>query len=518
MMRIVTSSEMQNVEKASYAAGLTEKVLMYNAGKSVCDMVTGTDTPNNIAILVGPGNNGGDGLVCAFLLSENNNNVKVILCGPRKADYPELSLVDKPNIKLIKINDADEASEKITEALQDTDIVVDGIFGTGQNRPLTGLFAEIAACVNTIKEARPELTVYAIDVPTGVNSDDGTCDKNAIICDHTITLGLPKRGLFETEAAEKCGTIIVSDIFFKEGSSEEYDSPTFDDDVASDLEYLTDNLVKKLLPKRTKTSHKGTFGKLISVTGSKMYPGAAVMSSGGALRAGAGIVTLHADSELKSIVAPVFPEVTYSLSIEDTLGKIETYSAILVGCGLGQAKESQTLLNKILPRMKEAGIKGVIDADGLNLLSQKDDWYNAFDGKLVLTPHVGEMARLLNIETKDIINNRIETARKAAKKMKNVVLLKGAYTVIASPDGRTAVSPFANPVLATAGTGDVLAGIIAGFLAQGLDPYEAAICGVYIHGKSAGILRSELGEYGIIASDIITAIPHAFDSIIRGEF
>jgi NAD(P)H-hydrate epimerase len=442
----------------------------------------------------------------------------VILCGPRKAAYPELSLIDKPNIKIVEIKDADEASDKLSEALYDANVIVDAIFGTGQNRPLSGLYAEIAACVNKIKESRPELTVYAIDVPTGVNSDDGTCDENAIKCDHTITLGLPKRGLFETEAAEKCGTIMVSDIFFKEGSSEKFDSPTLDDDISSNLEYLTDNLIKKLLPKRTKTSHKGTFGKLISVTGSEQYPGAAVMSSGGALRAGAGIVTLHADKELKSIVATVFPEVTYSLTTEDTLSKIETYSAILGGCGLGQSKESQTLLNKILPKMKETGIKGVIDADGLNLLSQKDDWFNAFEGKLVLTPHVGEMARLLNIETKDIVNNRIETARKAVKKMKNVVLLKGAYTVIASPDGRTAVSPFANPVLATAGTGDVLAGIIAGFLAQGLAPYEAAVCGVYIHGKSAGILRSELGEYGIIASDIITAIPHAFDSIIRGEF
>lgn len=268
---------------------------------------------------------------------------------------------------------------------------------------------------------------------------------------------------------------------------------------------LTEEYIRKILPKRPKDAHKGTFGKVLIIAGSKNYPGAAYLSCAASYRAGAGLVILVTTSEVKLIVSKKLPEVTF-LPPNEMDTKLLEYDVILAGPGLGQSERSVKLiegfLGKDLPEL-------VIDGDGLNILSGVDNWQNKIKTDCVLTPHPGEMARLTGLTVDQIQSNRINIAKKFAKLWNKVVVLKGANTVIASYDGKYAISPFANPVLATAGTGDILSGIIAGLLAQRLEPFEGACAGVYIHGKAGEMVKKNIGDAGMLASDLLPIIPKA---------
>lgn len=266
---------------------------------------------------------------------------------------------------------------------------------------------------------------------------------------------------------------------------------------------LTRKWVSDKLPKRPQSANKGTFGKVLVIAGSEKYPGAAYLTCAAAYRVGAGLVTLTTNKTVKIIVSKKLPEVTF-LSYGETLQSINKYNSILIGPGLGQddqaIKRVKQLLNKDLP-------KAVIDADALNILPQTDNWWDKINGEIILTPHPGEMATLTGLTIEEIQEDRINVAQSFAKKWGKVVVLKGAGTVIVSPIGETLVSPFANPVLATAGTGDVLAGIIIGLLAQGLTSFDAACVSVYIHGMAGEILRKKIGDAGLLASDLLPLLP-----------
>lgn len=264
---------------------------------------------------------------------------------------------------------------------------------------------------------------------------------------------------------------------------------------------LTKKWVAERLPKRPKNANKGTFGKVLVVAGSENYPGAAYLCSAAAYRVGAGLVTLATTPSVKIIVSKKLPEVTF-LSFDEVFGRISEYDVILFGPGLGQKSEAEKILKSRLP-------KTVIDGDGLNILSKIGDWPEKIKGEIVLTPHPGEMSRLTGLSVKKIQSDRVNVAQYWAKKWGTVVVLKGANTIVAPPVGGVLLSPFANPVLATAGTGDVLAGIIAGLLAQGLKTFDAAGVGVYIHGVAAEILREEMGDAGVLASDLLPILPEA---------
>lgn len=262
---------------------------------------------------------------------------------------------------------------------------------------------------------------------------------------------------------------------------------------------LTKKWVAERLPKRPKDANKGTFGKVLVVAGSENYPGAAYLCSAAAYRVGAGLVTLATTSSVKIIVSKKLPEVTF-LSFDEVSENISRYDVSLIGPGLGQKKEAEKLLKNNLP-------KTVIDGDGLNILSKIGDWSEKIKGEIVLTPHPGEMSRLTGLSVKKIQSDRVNVVQYWAKKWGTVVVLKGANTVIAPPVGGILLSPFANPVLATAGTGDVLAGIIAGLLAQGLKTSDAAGVGVYIHGAAGEIIQKKLGDAGMLAGDLLSQIP-----------
>lgn len=272
---------------------------------------------------------------------------------------------------------------------------------------------------------------------------------------------------------------------------------------------LTKEWVANKLPKRPKDANKGTFGKVLVIAGSENYPGAAYLSCAGAYRVGAGLVTLATIPFVQNIVSKKLPEATFLL-FDQVFKKLKGFDVVLLGPGLGQNNTAvnmfQKLLNTKLPNM-------IIDGDGLNILSKMENWWERLKKDVVLTPHPGEMSRLTGLTIDEVQLDRESTATKFAKKWGQTVVLKGANTVIVSPAGEVLVSPFANPALATAGTGDILSGIIAGFVAQGLKLFDAACCGVYIHGLAGELVREKIGDVGAIASDLIPTLPRVIKSL-----
>lgn len=265
---------------------------------------------------------------------------------------------------------------------------------------------------------------------------------------------------------------------------------------------LTQEYIHSLLPKRPIDANKGTFGKVLVFAGSENFPGAAYLSCAACYRVGAGLVTLVTDQTVKIIVSRQLPEAIF-LRRSEVTGKIKNYDVLLIGPGLEQSSQIMEFMQ----------IKTVIDGDGLNILSKQDEWWERLNTEVVLTPHPGEMSRLTGLSVDDIQSDRINITRDFAKKWHQVVILKGANTVIASPTGEMTTSPFANPILATAGTGDVLSGVIAGLVAQGLNLFDAACTGVYIHGKAGEILSGKIGNAGALASDLLPLLPLAIQHI-----
>lgn len=267
---------------------------------------------------------------------------------------------------------------------------------------------------------------------------------------------------------------------------------------------LTRDWVAKKLPKRPKNSNKGTFGKVLVIAGSKNYPGAAYLACAAAYRVGAGLVTLVTDSETKIIISRKLPELTY-ISHKEVDEKLNNYDVILLGSGLGQSEQTAEFIKKLL---KQKLPKAIFDGDGLNILSKIDKWWEKLNSReVILTPHPGEMSRLTGLSIDKVQASRVNLAKEFANKWGKVIVLKGANTVIVSPTGQIKISPFANPLLATAGTGDVLAGIMAGLIAQGLEEFDAACVGVYIHGLAAENLKERFGNSGLLASDLLPLLP-----------
>jgi hydroxyethylthiazole kinase-like uncharacterized protein yjeF len=362
--------------------------------------------------------------------------------------------------------------------------------------------------VKKAKEKQPNLHIFALDLPSGMNADSGAVDPACLYADDTITLGFPKVGLYSPAGLENAGRITIADIGIPSYLAEEVK-----------LELITAEWARSVLPGRPLGANKGTFGKVLVVAGSINYIGAAYLACQGAMRVGAGLVTLATAASLQPILASKLTEVTYMPLPESSQGivspqaaslvgeELSNYDVLLLGCGLGQNESIISFIKSVILEGKVNLPLTVLDADALNTLAGIPHWWQQIADNAILTPHPGEMARLAGVSVDEVQSDRAGTAGKMAVEWNKTVVLKGAYTVVANVEGSLRISPVANAGLASAGTGDVLAGVIAGLAAQGLSLGDAAACGVYLHGQAGEIVRERLGDAGMIASDLLPVLP-----------
>lgn len=550
-MKLVTVEEMRQIEQSADAAGHSYSAMMDNAGRAIAEAVQRRIQVRGkrILVLVGPGNNGGDGLVAARYLNQAGAQVVCYLWRSRPEDDPNWQAVCEENIHCLEsANDGN--GKTLLKALQNVDVIIDALLGTGVARPIEGSLSDLLHTVRRAVTERqqpqgavlsplvpgfaaptpapPSPLIVAVDVPSGLNCDTGYVDTATLPAHLTVTFGAAKIGQFRFPGASAVGDLVLADI-----------------GIASDLvahvqtEVATAQGVAEALPSRPLDAHKGTFGKAMVVAGSVNYTGAPYLAAAAAARVGAGLVTLAPPARIHSVLAARLTEATFVLLPHDMgvlvpgavrvlTPQLEGYAALLLGPGLGCETETVSFVHQLLgiaggPKARRIGFQHtqeptavraglpplVIDADGLNALAQVEDWWHYLPEGSILTPHPGEMARLTGLDRSAVNGERIAVAREHATSWGQVVVLKGAFTVVASPDGRATLIPFANPGLATAGTGDVLAGAVAGLLAQGLAPFDAAVCGAYLHGLAGEIAAQQVGRAGMLAGDLLPALPQA---------
>jgi hydroxyethylthiazole kinase-like uncharacterized protein yjeF len=567
MIRVVTAEQMRAIEAEAVSAGVSYAQMMETAGRAVAERVKFlmADFPEpRVAVLVGPGNNGGDGLVAGRVLAqETNATVGFFLTKRRSDDDENWRKVREANLFVVDAEaDAEQGYRVLRTLVANADIIVDALLGTGTKLPLHTDMVKVLRQVQQAIAARiadrprpafvtpalPEFSVYrrplvvAVDLPTGLDSDSGALDQSALAADETITFEAAKAGLL-AGSADAVGALHVASLQLPEKL------PSRDSIKHTLLDAAS---VLAVLPSRLSDSNKGTFGKAMIVAGSANYLGAPALAALAAYRIGAGLVTVAAPELVVPVIAAQLMEATYlvlpdesGIVMQDAAGLIlqglEGYSALLVGPGLGQDAATWQCIKDLLAGQlysrstRRAGFTGnnggewqtvklpplVLDADALNLLAKVDEWWNLLPARTVITPHPGEMARLALIQPEgerkpnEVVQSaRLKLATESAARWNCIVVLKGAHTVIADPDGRAAISPFASAALARAGTGDVLAGMIAGLIAQGLDPFDAACAGTYLHGL-AGVIAAQMvgSKASVIASDVIQALGDALSSV-----
>ncbi len=516
MTPLVTRREMQVLEQRAVELGATWDGLMQQAAAGVAATAAGLlrDHANpQVLVLAGPGNNGGDALTAARMLAGLGVHISVLRF-QRPADRLLKLLQTEPALYDLGVWPLPDPAAFL-QALQQADLVLDGLLGTAGRPPETDLRALIEL-LNAGRRPAPQTQVLAIDLPSGVNADDGRVATVAVQADLTVACGLVKRGTLFAPARDAAGRIVTVPLSLPAA-----------DLAALPVRRLSAVGVAPLLPARPRDGHKITFGRVAVLAGSMHYPGAAVLSATAALRSGAGLVTLAAPLAALTLMA-LPPELTL-LPLDPAAGATDDPAlqhlfaaarAGLIGPGLGRTPAGDARVCRLLglidgdPQPEPPWMLPpcVIDADGLNVLADLPDWSAALPPeRLVLTPHPGEMRRLIGAE---LPPDRIATAQAAARRWRQTVVLKGDVTVVAAADGRAAVLDAPNPALATAGSGDVLAGTIAGLLAQGCAPFDAACLGVVLHSRAAAHVAATVGSAGALAGDLLPVLPHARRSLV----
>src|SRR6266852_255069 len=513
-MHIVTVDEMRALEtEADHSYGLSSSVLMENAGKSAAEILSHSihrqRSVNDVEclILVGPGNNGGDGLVMGRYLQKWGALVSAYRWKEQRLTVAGQDVPEQ------------ERAARLEEVFQRAVFIIDALLGTGRSRPLPDSMRSLLARAREERERRDTLRIVAVDLPTGMNADTGEVDPGTIRADMTITLACPKQGFFFFPGRNYMGELYVGDIGLP---------PELEQHLQTEM--LTSTMVKAILPKRPLDSNKGTFGKVMLLCGSPPYPGSAFLAGSAAGRVGAGLVTLAVTEQMLPIYASAFHEATFVLLPEEQAGSIERveslikhlegYRALLMGPGLGQSPYIREVILELLEELRampdEQRPHLIVDADGLNNLSALEHWWSLLPPGTVITPHPGEMGRLCNgLKVSGGRIDRLQLARDKASEWQVILVLKGACTIVTEPGGYTRLNWLANPALATAGTGDVLAGMIAGLLAQQVEPFDAASAGVYLHAAAAELVSASLGHAGLLASDLLYQIPRAIVKLGR---
>lgn len=534
MLKVVTAKEMQEIDRITIEEyGIGGTILMERAGLAVAekiDYLFSQDSrlriqDSNVVILCGGGNNGGDGFVVARLLHNQGYNVKVFLTAnpddlkdDAKINY---NTAVKFGVRIYPINKflTHHASRIMHHA-----IIIDALLGTGLNKDVREPISDVINKVNKLP-----YPVVSIDIPSGISSDNGQIMGCAIKADLTVTFGLPKRGHLLFPGAEYTGRLFIEDIGFPQGllKSEEIK-----------VNLVEESDIISLLPKRPRYSHKGTYGHVLIIVGSRGKTGAGLMSAKACLMTGAGLVTIGVPESLMNIfqsrvteeMTMALPDKgngTLSIRAYDEILKFakKRVNAIAIGPGLSVDNEIREIVRLLITR---SNVPLVIDADGINAIAGDVEILKKADVPIILTPHPGEMVRLsrqttedrlqtTDLTTRDIENNRIDVALSFARNTKTYLVLKGVPTVIATPKGDAYINTTGNPGMAKAGTGDVLTGMISALLAQGLSPSDSCIVGVYIHGLAGDMASEKKGKYSLTASDIIRMIPRGLKKLEREQ-
>ncbi len=515
-MRLVTTKEMAKIDTWSIKKlGIPGMVLMENAGRGCTNIIEEYFSPEDLKVMIicGKGNNGGDGFVIARHLQNRGAEVQTILTGKggslkgdalinyrlcRNARIPVCETVDMLRIK------------KLFRDFQ-PDVIVDAVFGTGFTGAPKGMYRKLIEFMNS-----SDSFIFSVDIPSGVNGDTGQFTDVCVMADATGTMCFPKRGNYLYPGRAACGDLYIVDIGIP--------YHLIDEEYPQILEY---DDIFELMPARPPDGHKGTFGTVLVIAGARGFSGAAAMASLAALRAGAGMVRLAAPRGIMDALEAKLLEVVkipLSQTADETIGPdaahelsaaLKDTDAIILGPGITTNPGTSTFLLELATRIR---VPAVIDADALNILAQNPAVFKKMKAPYILTPHPGELGRITGKNPQNINQDRIDLSRKVSKDLKGVLVLKGAPTVIATPDGECYINPTGNSGLASAGSGDVLAGLIAGFLAQRSSPSQASRLGVFLHGLCADLCCEEKNEYSLIAGDLIDRIPDAINYILDRRY
>lgn len=512
MYYYVTPQQMKVIEKNSDDSGVTFKELMYNAGLKTAQFVTSLslELSYGIVILVGNGNNGGDGFVTAKLLSEFGFPVTVVLmCGEPTTRISTEAYCDleSTSVDVLTINDN---QEKIFLKISAASLILDAVFGIGFHGELP---PQVASCLGFIKCARA--AKVAVDIPSGANAVTGEVDPATLKCDYTLTFQSEKLGMQLYPLKRYCGTVIVTDIGIDQVCYCNISHPILPIDRAD---------IQKILPERFPWANKGDFGKLVNISGSRRMPGAAALSTLSALRCGVGLNTTATVKTVSDSLSSSIFETTWlplketlkgeisSTNIKEILSTCDTATAVIIGCGLGLSEDTIKLVTELIQLIN---VPIILDADGLNCIASSIDILKNRKAKLIVTPHPAELARLLNISKEEAIRNRYDCAVELSKNYGITVVAKGSPTIIVGENGFCFVNSTGNAGLSRGGSGDVLTGMIGSFLAQGISPTDAAVAGVYLHGLAADRICEVKSMQGMLPSDVINELPFLFKQLNR---
>jgi len=503
MRPLPTPDQMAAADRAAIAAGTPAEVLMDRAGRAIARAVldvAGHRYGLRVGVVCGKGNNGGDGFVAARALKREGASVRVLAVG----DVDSSEGAARHHLDAWR-NMGGEVHPFEVDALDEVDVAVDAVFGTGFRAPAEGEATQALEALS-----RLNAPVVAADIPSGVDGSSGRCDGPCVSAAVTVAIGAEKIGTAIGDGAVRAGTVVVADIGIP---LEAYAAAMVEGpDVA------------EAIPARPPDSHKRSSGTVLVYAGSDAMPGAATLTARSALRAGSGYVNVVTTERVGASIAEVVPEVVARPLLGATLGPdaielskewLERADAVAIGPGLGTGSGQQALIERLL---RETDVPVVADADALNVIADDISVLQGARPGLTLTPHPAELARLLDIPTADVQRDRLAAVTEAAARFGCVVLLKGHRSLVAAPDGAIVVNPTGGPELATAGTGDVLTGVCASYLAAGLDPFTATWAAAFVHGAAGMIAAVARGTRGVLASDVADNLGEATDLIVEGSW
>lgn len=517
-MNVFSAKQMQALDRRTIEEiGIPGVVLMENAGRGTFEQIIRRfphKLSKQVCIVCGKGNNGGDGFVIARYLKNRGVQTTVLLLAAesdiRGDARINLLAFKKLSGTVIEISDETSWKKAFKHTVRPSSLVVDAVFGTGLSADVRGLHKTVIDSINTLSGT----PVVSVDIPSGIDADSGRILGTAIRATQTCTFGFAKTGLAVEPGKSYAGILDIIDI----GIPPDVVQPQDIDAVVPD-----ESTFRGLMPPRTPDCHKGACGHVLIVSGSRGKTGAAALSGMAAMRSGAGMVTLAVpaglnpvlESQTVEIMTEPLPDTPQGCFSADALPRLKEVlhgkSAVAVGPGLSVTADTKALLSELIRLCR---VPMVIDADGLNILSEDLSVLDNRSAQTVLTPHPGEMSRLTGLSTAEIQQNRLETARKFSAQHQVCLVLKGAGTVICDPTGRTFINPTGNPGMATGGMGDALTGIIAALVAQGLDCLKASVLGVYAHAAAGDMAAAENAPIGILASDIIEKIPETLHRLL----